>query len=640
MLRLTDNSYLVDSAEEMPDLTGESEIFLDVETRSGNPKRGGSLPWKDKICGVAVIGGSSDIAYYIPVRHNTFGPSIEPEAFRKWLDDLLSSPGDWINHNIKFDAAFCSLEIGKPIGRRLVDTLVPAKMHDTDRMSFGLKTLCREWLEMEMGSEEKRELYLHSVRSKDFADCPPDVLGEYACEDVIGNKALYRFLLANRPEEMHDLYETEIKLTRILHDIEMKGFPINIREVKIEQMKTLRILIDTSTKISELVGEEFSNSAQWIFETLIVKYDLPVLAYNDKTGKPTFNKRALTMYEEFPQVRSNKNLLDLVRMIKRYRIESQYHGLFLQPFQELRDSADRIHPFYNQLVRTGRMSCRHPNIQQQNKRSKLLIHPDPGKGFISVDYSQIEFRLIAHYANDWDVIRAYNEDPTTDFHTLTAALVYGVSMENVDKSMRRKAKFINFGVGFGAGKAKVLQMLLGDPVILAEVIKDHPDFTQAEIESECERRASQIYETYHERMPGIKTVSKEVAAVCRRRGWVFNLYKRRRHLPIKFAHKGFNSIVQGGAMDLIKDRFVALEADDYLRRVDTRIIANVHDEFLFECPLDRLTDKAIHDRIIEIATSPRVKLSVPIRVGLGVSPHHWAGAASETPFDGIQGKLV
>lgn len=639
MLRLSDNSVLIDSADELPDFSKSKEIFLDFETRSGTPKRAGGYPWKDDICGAAITADDHEDAYYIPVRHNTFGAAVDIRPFRDWMIRLMRGQGDWINHNVKFDAVFARRECGVSSSRRLVDTLTLAKMHDTDRKGHGLKPLCREWLSLPMDGDEKRAAYLMRVGSKDYADCPPDVLGEYACQDVLGNRALYRHLQQELPEDMQELINREIELTSILHEMEMHGFHVDIHELKVEQIRTVKLLIDLGTRISELAGEEFSNSPQWIYETLVVKFDLPVLAYHEKTGKPTFNKRALAMYEEFPQVREDKRLLNLIRAIKKYRVEAQYHGLFLVPFQELRDRDDLIHPFYNQLVRTGRMSCRNPNIQQQNKRSKLLIHPREGFGFISCDYSQIEFRLIAHYAGDQDVIDAYNNDPDTDFHTLTASLMYGVPPDKVSKPMRKKAKFINFGVGFGAGKRKVMQMLLGDPAILTEVCEEHPDFTQEEIEAECERRAAYIYESYHERMPGIKRVSNEAAKVCKRRGWVFNAYKRRRHLPEKAAHKAFNSIVQGGAMDIIKDRFVALAKDIPLKNAGVRIVANVHDEFLFEVPLDRLMDKDIHERIVSIAEAPLVQFAVPIRVGLGVSPKTWAGAASEEPYNGTEGKL-
>jgi DNA polymerase-1 len=639
MLRLSENSVLIDEASELPDFKGAREIFLDLETRSGTPKRAGGFPWKDQICGVAITADDHADAYYVPVRHNTFGPSVEIEPFRRWLCDLVTGSGDWINHNVKFDAVFTRRETGAKANRRLVDTLTLAKMLDTDRIGHSLKALCREWLGLAMEGEEKRIAYLARVKSEDFADCPQSVLGEYACEDVLGNRLLYRHLQRELPEDMQELIKREIQLTSVLHEMEMHGFRVDVQEVKKEQLRTIKLLIDLGTRISQLAGEEFSNSPQWIYETLVVKYDLPVLAYHDVTGKPTFNKRALAMYEEFPAVRGNKRLLALVRAIRKYRVESQYNGLFLVPFQELRDSEDVIHPFYNQLVRTGRMSCRDPNIQQQNSRSKLLIHPRPGFGFISCDYSQIEFRLIAHYAGDQDVIDAYVNDPDTDFHTLTASLMYGVPKEGVTKGMRKKAKFINFGVGFGAGKRRVLQMLLGDPAILTEVCEEHPSFTQEEIEAECERRAAYIYASYHERMPGIKRVSVEAANVCKRRGWVFNAYKRRRHLPLKAVHKAFNSIVQGGAMDIIKDRFVALATDRFLEDASVRIVANVHDEFLFECPLDRLLDASVHERIISICETPLVRFSVPIRVGLGVSPTSWAGACSEEAYNGVEGKL-
>lgn len=638
MYPVADNFFIVETEKDLPDFRKSKKIYVDFETNSGTPDRGGNKPWKDVIAGMSITSDDRDECYYIPVRHNTFGVAIDADVFRKWLDDLMSTEGDWVNHNIKFDAALQHRETGRMTKRRLVDTLVKAKIYETDRLGHALKPLCREWLEMEMSGEEKRIAFMQNAKTKNFADCPADILGFYACEDVAGCKKLDQFLDENLPEEQAELLETEIRLTKILHRMEMQGFPVFVSELKVEQLRVLKALILNESKIARLAGYEFSNSKQWIYELLVVTYDLPVLAYNEKTGKPTFNKKAMEMYERHPVVRSNPKLLALVKAIRAYRKDRQFLGLFINVFLEERDDDNVVHPFYTQILRTGRMACKKPNIQQQSERSKKFIRPRPGYGFISVDYSQIEFRLIAHYAEDEAVIRAYNEDRSADFHTLTASLIYNCPQSEIKKPQRRKSKFVNFGVGFGAGKKKVLSMLLADNDFMDEVVAEHPDATQEEIETIAELKASQIYETYHERMPGIKRVSNKAASVCKSRGYVFNAYKRRRHLPKKFCHKAFNAIVQGGAMDIIKERFVELDSDPVLLAADCRIVANVHDEFLFEIPLARLYDTTIHERIISIAESPRVKFSVPITVGLGVSPTNWYEASSDVPFNGTFGK--
>ncbi len=107
------------------------------------------------------------------------------------------------------------------------------------------------------------------------------------------------------------------------------------------------------------------------------------------TGRPSFDKEAMQLYKVHPMVTTNPEIKQIVDCISRYRVESTFHGLYLENFINLNVDGV-IHPSYNQVVRTGRMSCSRPNSQQQNYRSKQLIHPHKGFGFVSNDYSQIE----------------------------------------------------------------------------------------------------------------------------------------------------------------------------------------------------------------------------------------------------------
>lgn len=628
MERLADNVFMVESVEELPKVFCK-ELFLDVETTSFNPKRGGDNPWGgDRICGLSVTWDDHPEVYYVPVRHDGLFVNIDVDGFRAWLARTLADAPEWINHSVKFDAHLCLADGAEP-SKRLIDTLVLAKIHDTDRMQYGLKVLMKDWLDMPPDERDDVERYLKSVKSKNFGDVPPDILGRYAAKDVIANRALYRMLQREKYDGAP--WEHEIALTSVLLRIERHGFSIDKLEVKKELARTSKKIIDLASKIAELTGREYSGSSTWIYDLLVNVNGLPILLFNDKTGRPTFNKRALKMYESV----CSGELLSVVKAIAELRIEDQYRGLFLEPFLELSKDG-RIHPSYNQLVRTGRMSCRNPNIQQQNKRSKKLLHPDPGRCFISCDYSQIEFRLIAHYSRDEDVIRAYNEDPDTDFHDLVTSIIYGIPIEKVTKALRKKGKTINFGMGYGMGKRKLLMTLMSDPDIIAEVTAEldaegvlEPELRKSEFDQRCEARALDVYSKYHERMPGIHNVSRSASDVCKRRGFVFNPYGRRRHLPVKFARKAFNSIVQGGAMDIIKEAMVRCDQDEYLQERDVYIVANVHDEIVFSAPVERMLDKDLHDHIVRILESPSVAFRVPIRVGLGVSAKSWAEAAGD-----------
>jgi len=208
--------------------------------------------------------------------------------------------------------------------------------------------------------------------------------------------------------------------------------------------------------------------------------------------------------------------------------------------------------------------------------------------------------LIVHYINNKEAIKAYNENPDTDFHLLQAQRC------NIG---RRPAKTVNFGMGFGMGKKKLLASLLAYG-------------SAAEAES--------IYETYHESLPELKPTSYRAAAAARRRGYVQNLFGRRRHLPIDYAHIGFNSAVQSSAADILKSRTVAIAEAIAASGLDVHIVASVHDETLFEIPLGLLerpeTTRALV-RLIETVPDG-IALSVPIRSAAGISAESW-GATHE-----------
>jgi DNA polymerase-1 len=255
-------------------------------------------------------------------------------------------------------------------------------------------------------------------------------------------------------------------------------------------------------------------------------------------------------------------------------------------------------------------------LQQLKKTVKKLIHTDDEHhSFLSFDYSQIEFRLIVHYARVVHAIKAYHEDPYTDFHQWVA------EMCGVD---RRPAKNMNFCIGYGGGKKRMTQMLAADSTIIGD-LKDK--FSGERFVEECGRRAARIYESYHEALPTLKPVSLAAAQKCRRRGYVFNAYGRHRHLPMDHAHKAFNSLCQSSAADLMKNRMVA--AREYLSGTDVTMRVQVHDELLFHGPTEQLRDPELLRGLVGVLNEPDAELSVPIRGKMGISGLTWYDANSQ-----------
>lgn len=622
--------------------------MLDFETQNNTEgilqKKGNSglYPFKgDRICGAAISSLDSDKTYYVPVRHRG-GKNIPVEAFQRWLADQIHGPGQWINHNVVFDSIFARFD-NAVFGRDLVCTLTMSKIHDSDRVGHGLKKLAVDWLDLTEPAQAEHEVkqWLRAAKSTDYSVVPSERLGLYACWDVFSTKKLYSLLVEQRPAELAGIWETEIKLSAILHDMEMDGLLIDPLQCRKEKLKSLRRMIDAATTISQLANREFSNSVECIHDILCTQFGLPVLktriekdeeGRDHDTGRPSFDKFALAMYAVHPDVLADEKLKSVVQAIKTYRTESTFNSLFSETFLDLHDERNLVHPSYNQIVRTGRMSARRPNSQQQNKRSKALILAPPGMAFWSCDYSQIEFRLIVHYTQDLDAIQAYRDNPDTDFHKWVADML-GVR--------RRIGKTLNFGMAYGAGKRKVTANLVVNPDIVEEIGKDVVRMVETgEITPErrrnvfadlCEQRASRSYEDYHERFPGIKRTSKLAAEVCRKRGYVYNAYGRRRHLPVKASRKAFNSIVQGCAMDIIKERMIAVSPrfNEKSRTMGLKLSGDVHDEVFGLIPKEAMLDPVVHEHLRVHFETPSVQFRVPITTGLGVSDRNWAEAAGD-----------
>lgn len=646
MHELREDIWMPSTTAELPDFSKAKELFLDIETIRvfDHKKHGGMYPWKgDKICGIAATVDNDPRAVYVPIRHT--GPSgdrynLPLDNVLRWLKDCITGCEEWINHNIIFDAMLCAVGDGIEFDCRLIDTLTLSKVHDSDRMGHSLKDLCRDWLGYDTSSEDQLKMLLKEMKTKSYADIPVDKLGVYASDDVLMNRKLYRYLQEYRPTELAATWETEALLTPILFDMEFQGLKFDPQECKVQSYQCLTKMINSSTVIEEIAEREFTNSTQCIFDILINQFDLPVLMTKKEkkggrmvdTGRPTFDKYALAMYQIHPLVASDSKLVELIDAILEYRTESQHKSLFLDSFLLLGDDNSLIHPSYTQVVRTGRMSCSRPNAQQQNERSKALIHPKDGYGFISCDYSQIEFRLIGHYIQDQQIIDAYRKDITTDFHQWVADLLH----------VKRKAgKTLNFGMAYGAGEPKVTKELSGNPDIIAEVslavrgLVENGTIDRSQMkqtfERLCQEHASKCYRAYHEKIPGIKNTAKRAASVCKQRGYVFNAYGRRRHLPERASYKAFNTIIQGCAMDIMKEGMIKLSPryNKKSRDIGLRLAANVHDDCTSEVPLEVLNDPSVHKFIRDILENPSIKFRVPILTGLGISSKNWAEASGD-----------
>jgi DNA polymerase I len=620
---------IVQTRADLPSPIGKSEVFLDFETNSFDPKRGGDDPHhNDKVCGVAVTFDEEDIAYYIPVRHNTKG-NISPDAvYIAWLKDVLQL--SWINHNIKFDAHFAHNE-GIEFGNKLIDTLTLSKLIDSDRLTHELKPICRDWLGLMMTEETRRISYMESAKTKNFADVPIDILGEYACMDVFATRLLYRYLQEKCTSDQRRVWDTEVALTPVLYDMEVAGLKVREKFLKLEAVKSYRKLIQLLEELNELIGEEFTGSNTQLSRLFQDNFDLPVLSWNAPTAtqiakgnskpNPSYDTAALDLYKIHPAVLGNTEAKRFIHLVADYRAELHFRTLFIDNFLKFCDRNGVIHPSYNQIVRTGRMSCRRPNSQQMSSRAKEFFEPGDGRSFLCADASQIEFRLIVHYLNQTECIKAYNENPDTDFHQWVADQC-GIA--------RRPAKNVNFAMGYGASKRKVLAMLAGSEELLKEIgeeIAKDKDVSEKEqrYKELVSARVEKVYNDYHTVLSNLRNVTYKAASRCRMRGYVFNAFGRRRHLPAIAAHKAFNSIIQGCAMDHIKERMVEISPryNPWVKENGIRILANVHDSLLFDGNTEVIENPEVQKEILRLLEKQSIPFRVPLPWEMGSSSDNW-----------------
>jgi DNA polymerase-1 len=646
-------TWIVDNVADLPSLDGVENLYMDFETKPAVEKREAFFPYLgDRICGIALTRDDEPDAWYLPIRHHNSRANLPLANVLAWMKDAMRVTR-WINHNVKFDAHFAVVD-GCIFNNEFIDTQPLSKLIDSDRMNHKLKPLARDWLGLKMDEADRVDAYLKGAKTKDYSRIPIDLLGEYAGMDVISTRLLYKYILARIPPEMQTLYNTEVKLTSVLFDMERNGLQVDREEVNRERIKSLKKLIRLADELHEMTGREYVDSNANIYDILINQCGLPVVAYtkpkkDEDTGvwtpsnNPSFDKEAMKLYKVHPQVTADPKLKLLVDMMGEYRSEAHFKSLFLDSYAELMDDKGLLHPSYNQIIRTGRMATSNPNSSQLNKRAKKLIHPKPGCAFLAADASQIEFRFIIHYIQDAAAIDAYRNDPNTDFHAWVAKECGGIA--------RGAAKNINFALAFGAGKKKILAMLAGNPEIIEEVGNRVNLMVEEGVVPKSERgavyrklvteRVEEIYHDYHERFPSLKAVSNDVTRICKARGFVFNAFGRRRKLAPKHAHKGFNSLNQGGAMDYIKTRMIATSErhSNFIRQNLASLLINVHDENVYEGPTEFIkspqTWKWFQD---ELCIQP-IPFRVPFAWQLGVSEQNWAEAREEKPII-VDGKFV
>ncbi len=416
-------------------------------------------------------------------------------------------------------------------------------------------------------------------------------------------------LAARLPDRLEEENQTEIlidleqPLTWILARMEYNGIRIDKFELENFSGELETKLESLRNKAHQKAGEEFNlNSPKQLREILFEKLELPVRGHTD-SGKPS------TDADSLEQLADKHPLPEIILEYRRYqKVDSTY----LSPLVEaVNPRTDKLHTEFNQTVAaTGRLSSSRPNLQnipvreEFGRRVREAFVPSREEFvFLAADYSQIELRILAHFSNDSNLLRAFQEEQ--DIHTMTAMELTGKQPENIEESDRRVAKVVNYGIAYGLSEFGLARDL---------------DVSQAEAEEYINR--------YFNRYSKVKEYIDNTVHQAEKDGFVSTLLGRRRYIPginsddyfqRQFARRmAVNAPIQGTASDLIKKAMVEIPVT--LKNYNCNLLLQIHDELLLEVSQNQVSELESEVRKVMCGA---LELDVPLVVS-AKQGNNWA----------------
>jgi DNA polymerase-1 len=575
-------------------LREQPRFSFDTETTGLDPTRselvGMSFSWAE------------GQAYYLPVR-GPLGSRVLPlDATLDQLRPILVDPNrEIIGQNVKNDMLVLARH-GVELSPAVTDTMVLSYLLESGERNHNLDELSKRLLDHTM--IPITDLIGKGKNQRRMDQVPVPSVSEYACEDADAAWRLEQILGPRvRSEGLWDLYaELERPLIRVLAQMERVGVRIDVPLLKRLSREYAERLQDIEAQIHRIAGRPFniSSSPQLrviLFEELGLK---PVK--RTPKGEPSTDADVL---EELASVH------EMPRLIVRYRQLDKLKGTYLDALPALVHPDGRIHASFNQVVAaTGRLSSSDPNLQNIPVRTEdgrqirqAFVPGEPGWKLLAADYSQIELRVLAHFSGDPALVKAFEQD--RDIHAAVAAQVFSVAEESVVSEQRRVAKMVNFGVIYGVS-AYGLASRLGIP--------------QAD--------AAAFIEAYFQEYSGVDTFMTEVLKQAKAKQYVTTILGRRRAIQgIKNTtgrvrnlaeRTAINTVIQGSAADLIKKAMLVVDERIRSAGLRARLLLQIHDELVFECPEDEVEHLAL---LVREGMSTALPLRVPIGVDIAMGPN-------------------
>ncbi len=514
--------------------------------------------------------------YYLPVGHNPIhagGPQLNLDDVVQALSESLTNTKiPKIGHNLKYDFLILARH-GLIVEPLAFDTMIAEWLCDPASRSLGLKNLA--WVRLGIQMTEIQDLIGSGRGQKSMADVPIAEVAPYAITDAEICLRLMPELKSELEEksQMSIFEEVEMPFIPILADMELAGISLDTNFL-VELSRTMAAKLETiEQQIYEIVGHGFNiNSTQQLSTVLFEELGLEPPSRTRRTASGHYSTAAAVL-DELREVHPIIELILEQREIA--KLKSTYADSFPQ---QVNPETNRVHTSFNQTGSvTGRLASSSPNLQNIPIRTDLgreirrAFIPAVGQLLLSVDYSQIELRIVAHIAKDEAMIEAFRDDQ--DIHATTAAAIYGTNIEDVTPAMRRHAKAINFGLIYGMS-----------PFGLTRTT----DLTLAEAEN--------FVHAYFERFPGVKSYLENIRQEVAEKGYVTTLLGRRRYFPqlvsgasvsemarARANREAINAPIQGTAADIIKLAMLKLPNRLAHAGLSARMLLQVHDELMLEC---------------------------------------------------------
>jgi len=574
-------------------LSQAEEMALDTETTNLYPTRA-------RLVGLSfsLVPGE---AYYLPLRHRyALAPSQLPVDYvLNRLKLVLENPEiKKIGQNIKYDYIVLKKE-GINLQGIEYDTMVLSYLLEPNWGKHNLDKLAVYYLQENkipfesLVGKGKKQLTMDLV--------PVDKTTAYACQDAHLALSLCRVLWPLTQERKLDqLYqEIEKPLIEVLAEMEIWGVKLDVEFLKSLGHELEKQLRKLEKQIYEMCGQEFNiNSPQQLSQILFYKLNLPA------SKKTRINKGLSTATEILEELAP---LHPLAGAVLEYRQLAKLKSTYTDSLVELvNPETGRVHTSYNQTIAaTGRLSSSDPNLQnipargEAGKKIRRAFIPEEGHLFLSADYSQIELRLLAHLSQDPVLMEVFLND--RDIHTETARRVFGAAAELFPEEMRRRAKIINFSIIYGTSAFS-----------LAKELETSPG------------EAQKFIDRYFSEHKKVKEYLDQVVESAKEKGYAETIFGRQRQIPELRSSENntfqagrrmaLNTPIQGSAADIIKLAMINIYREIKNNRLKTKMILQVHDELVFEVPLEeKETVEALAKEKMEKVCS----LKVPLKVNLG-----------------------